>query len=105
VPGFDVPMPGSQMPVRQRVLFGISVWALVLSVCWLLLWTASLFVSAGAEHGLASILPYLVVGGIVAGSVLGVAAFLNVHRGRMPYALLGSATGIVVLQLTLISIA
>ena len=93
------------MPVRQRVLFGISVWALVLSVVWLMLWVAALFVSAGAEHGLASVLPYLVVSGVVIGSGLGVAAFLNVHRGRMPYALLGSASGIVFLQLALISIA
>jgi hypothetical protein len=93
------------MPVRQRVLFGISLWALVLCVVWLMLWVSSLFISAGAESGFVSILPYLVVGGVVIGSGLGVAAFLTVHKGRMPYALLGSASGIVVLQLALVTLA
>lgn len=98
-------MPTSQMPVRQRVLFGVSLWALTLSLVWLMLWVSALFVSAGSESGYPYVLPYLVVGGVVIGSGLAVASFLTLHRGRMPYALLGSASGIAVLQLTLVSIA
>jgi hypothetical protein len=97
------PLPGDQAPPRMRQLMGVCGWAAVLGGLGLVVGIRGFI---GDLMGLAPgwYEPTMILIGLV-GIGLTVGAFVTVRRRRMPYALLGGGTAVLILALVLTSAA